>query len=140
MNIILKTGIFLLIILAVSSCNKEEEPSINPESNYLTGVWISPVYTDSTISFKRSAHLPENDYGLSLLSTGKLIERKNIGWCGTPPITYGDYEGNWSEKDSVVQINVGFWGGEAKLIWKVIAINNDFLKVKQLSIEFIEKN
>jgi hypothetical protein len=138
MTNISKTFIFLFFILAIGACNKEE-PTSDPESNYLLGNWINPQYSDSLITLESSPNLVDTVYGISFKSNGKLVERKNIGWCGTPPISYGNYEGNWSEKDSVVNIEVGFWGGTVALQWEIVSIDNKHLTVQQMSVEYIEE-
>lgn len=138
LNKIAQTLLVLLIILVTISCKKEES-SVNPESTYLVGTWVNPQYSDSLITLESSPNLVDSLYGISFKSNGKLIEHKNSGWCGTPPISYGDYEGNWSEKDSVVNIEVGFWGGTVILQWKLLSITNDHITIHQLSAEYIEE-
>lgn len=135
----MKSAIILLsfFVFILTSCQKESI-TVKPESTDLIGTWINPQYSETEITFDRSTDLPEKNYGINLMSEGKLIERKNIGWCGTPPISYSDYEGNWSENDSIIQINVGYWGGEAKLMWKVLSIDNSHLSVHILSEDYLQ--
>ena len=59
-----------------------------------------------------------------------MIERKNIGWCGTPPITYGNYDGNWQEQESILNINTSYWGGSASYQWGVISDNNQLVVLR----------
>ena len=80
--------------------------------------------------------MPEGAYALSFNADNTLIERKNASGCGTPPVTYGDYNGNWSEQDSIVHIQVGFWGGQAHLEWEIIAIDDQQLEVLRLAEEY----
>lgn len=135
----MKSAIILLsfFVFILTSCQKESI-TVKPESTDLIGTWINPQYSETEITFDRSTDLPEKNYGITLMSEGKLIERKNIGWCGTPPISYSDYEGNWTENDSIIQINVGYWGGEAKLMWKVLSIDNSHLSVQILSEDYLQ--
>ncbi len=118
----------IIVLLVFSACNKTEE-SIKSNPEALIGNWIVPEYNDSTTTFTRANSLMVDDYGISFQNYGKLLERKNAGWCGTPPITYADYEGNWSGNDSIININVSYWGGTAKLKWKIISLDNDHLTV-----------
>lgn len=134
-NKITNTLLVLFIILVTISCKKEGSVSTHG-SNYLIGTWVNPQYSETQITYDRSAELPENNYGLKFQSEGNLIERKNIGWCGTPPISYGDYEGNWTANDSIVNIEVDYWGGEAKLTWKILSISNNQLTVQILDEEY----
>jgi hypothetical protein len=126
-----------MLVLGFMSCKKDMETT-QPEnltSNFI-GTWVNPQYSDSLISFNRSSSLPENGYGLSILEKGNLVERKNIGWCGTPPVIYGDYEGNWQLENELLVIRVGYWGGTAIYNWQVIQVNEDSLLIKRLNEEY----
>ncbi|MHC1703629.1 MAG: hypothetical protein AB9846_06945 [Tenuifilaceae bacterium] len=120
----------ILLLLALISCKKEDISIINDEN--LIGIWAYPVYNDSIITFNRSGNKNIDSYRLSILENGKLIERKNSGWCGTPPISYADFEGNWNLTDSILTISVGFWGGTEVHQWQVKQLNNKNLIVKTL--------
>jgi hypothetical protein len=37
----------------------------------------------------------------------KLIDLKNAGWCGTPPISDKNYEGTWESIDGKLILNIG---------------------------------
>ena len=118
-----------MVPLLIISCEKKKDLCI-AEADCINGAWINPVYSNDEITFSYNVELKENDYGLLLNKNGTLIERKNSGWCGTPPISYADFEGNWSEENSVLLISVGFWGGTAKYKWEILSINSNNLKVK----------
>lgn len=77
--------------------------------------------------------LLDNQYGLSFEQNNRLIERKNSGWCGTPPISHSDYTGTWIQKDSIISINVGYWGGTLDYSWKIVAVNQVELTVAKLN-------
>lgn len=118
--------IFILVVLAiVSAC------SLNQETEYkddpLVGSWIEQEYADSTFVMKRSASLKDNDYGFTIEANHQFKERKNAGWCGTPPITYADFEGTWTYQDSILQVEVEYWGGMATYTWKVMMVDQDEL-------------
>jgi hypothetical protein len=69
-------------------------------------------------------------------SDGTLIERKNSGWCGTPPISYADYSGNWTIlNDTLIQISVGYWGGSEKYNLDIESISSDSLQVIRTSVK-----
>lgn len=128
----------LILILSFSACNKTEE-SINSNPEVLIGNWILPEYNDSTTTYIRAFSLPENDYGISFQSNNKLIERRNSGWCGTPPIVYADFEGNWTGNDSIIYINVGYWGGTAELTWKIVSLNKQYLTIIRIEENYEQK-
>lgn len=65
-----------------------------------------------------------------------FIERKNAGWCGTPPIAYADFNGSWAKNDSLIDITVDYWGGVANYHWKIISIDNNNLILCKLKEEY----
>ena len=121
-----------LFSLAIFGCDKKEDEPINTNSTVLLGSWINPQYNESTITFERSVSLLDNQYGISFEQNNKLIERKNSGSCGTPPISYSNYAGNWMQKDSIITINVGYWGGTMDYTWKILTVNQVELIVDRL--------
>ena len=124
--------IFLLITLALFSCSKEDIPVQN-ENTELIGSWINPQYSDTLVTYTRSETLVENQYGITFENMGKLVQRQNSGWCGTPPVTTADYEGTWTQIDSIVSITVGYWGGISTQKWKIVSLNNS-----KLTLQIIE--
>ncbi|WP_430936828.1 hypothetical protein [Saccharicrinis sp. 156] len=123
----------ILLLFTCLACENENEPAMHPESN-ITGYWINPVYYNNIVTYERSYQLMDHEYGLAIKSDNSLIERKNAGWCGTPPLSYADFEGSWSTKDSTIYITVGYWGGTTEYEWKIMRI-----KEKLLSIEVINQ-
>jgi len=131
--------IFLFLLLSVFvSCDDNNEN--NNSSALLTGYWVNPQITDSVTTYERSLKLKDNDYGMAFKSGGVFVERKNSGWCGTPPISYADYEGSWTENDSIINITVGYWGGLSNYRWKLIAVDDNALTVRLISQEFHDQN
>lgn len=122
--------IFSLIGLMTISCEKNDaDNNITKTNPIIQGSWINPIYNDSTIILEKSNDLKSNDYGIAFKDDGLLVERKNSGWCGTPPISYSDFNGTWAIKDSVIQISVDYWGGKADYIWKIVSIDNYKLRI-----------
>jgi hypothetical protein len=126
----------VLLIFAIPffwACEKES-PITKKSNQEVMGYWVLPVYGDSLITFSRANSLQENGYGIAMLSDQVCIERKNAGWCGTPPITYADFEGSWSLQlpDSLIVISVPFWGGIAQYQWKILSIDNQNMEVYRL--------
>jgi hypothetical protein len=112
---------FLLV-----ACSKDEIKT-DPD-NLLIGVWNYNDFQDNTSIFSRSNEFIDNPcYRFNI--DGTLTERKNAGFCGTPPITYADYSGTWSLlNDTLIQINVGYWGGMIKYKLDIEAIDSNSLK------------
>jgi hypothetical protein len=137
----MKTINIILISLSIfilSACKQSTEPPIN-ESNKLLGTWIKPVYVDTLRRFERTNALQDTAYGFSILSDKVFIERKNSGWCGTPPISYENYKGSWTENDYILSINVGYWGGTVDYQWKIISVDDKYLTVYKIKEEFYQK-
>lgn len=130
----MKYCITILLAIALFSCQKPANLNSElPLPNNLAGSWVNPIYTDSTIVFEKSQSVGNDEYGITLLSDGSLIEHKNSGWCGTPPISYADFNGVYTLKDSVLKICVGFWGGVADYQWKIVSLTDKQMKVINLN-------
>jgi hypothetical protein len=118
--------VFLLSLLAFS-CAKDEI-KINSD-NLLIGVWDYSDYQNNADVYKRSLEFIDN-HCYKFNDDGTLIERKNAGWCGTPPISYADYSGNWSIiNDTLIQIKVGYWGGTTTYKLDIESVSIDALKI-----------
>jgi hypothetical protein len=134
MKTINKMILFLSIIILIA-CEKSNEPIVN-NSDKLIGYWINPVAIDTVWKYERANSLKDNDYGFAFKSGQLFVERKNAGWCGTPPISYTDFDGTWTKNDSVINITVGYWGGLADYQWKIILIDNNSLTIYRLKEEY----
>lgn len=136
-----KSLLFLVVILVafLTSCQSDNE-LIPEDSELLVGHWVSPVYVDSLVLFTRADALKENDFGISFYKDDKLIERQNAGWCGTPPISFGNYNGTWSKNGDYVDISVDFWGGKASYKWKIVDINTKTLTIYKVNAEYVYKD
>jgi hypothetical protein len=131
--------ILVLFSLAfLASCESDNDLK-SDNSELLIGNWISPLYIDSLVQYTRAGALKEDDFGISFKSQNLLIERQNAGWCGTPPISYANYNGTWSKTGDIIDISVDFWGGKANYKWKIIALDSKTLTVYPVKSEYIYK-
>jgi hypothetical protein len=121
--------IALLIIVMMFSCEIGENGSPQ-ETDLLIGSWVSSLTTDSIVRYKRSSGLIDQEYGFTLHSDYTFTERKNSGWCATPPVQYADFEGDWSRDGSMIDITVGYWGGMASYSWELVSVDSVYLRVK----------
>lgn len=123
-----KTCILLFsLLILVTGCSKDDT-RIDP-GNLLIGIWNYSEYQGNSSVFKRSDQFIDN-HCYKFNSDGTMIERKNSGFCATPPITYADYPGTWSMvNDTLVQISVGYWGGLARYMLDIEKVNKNFLSV-----------
>ncbi len=114
--------LFLFIFLFTLSCEKYPLGEGEKEGyrNYY-GYWVSEAWTDSSQIFREALNLNEETYGFGILPGGKFVEKKNIGFCGTPPVVYGLYEGRWEENpEGNLFIETQFWGGEQSFEIKIL--------------------
>lgn len=122
-------SIFFLMILA-GGCSKDDI-KIDPD-NLLIGVWNFSEYSDNSVVFSRDDKFIDN-HCYKFNSDGTLTERKNSGFCGTPPVTYADYSGTWKIlNDTLILINVGYWGGTTNYMLDIEHIDN-----KSLTASFV---
>jgi hypothetical protein len=112
------------------ACNKDE---IKIDSdNLLLGIWTYSEYQNDAAVYTRSDGFTDNPC-YKFKSDGSLLERKNSGFCGTPPITYSDYDGSWSViNDTIIEIKSAYWGGEMTYSLDIESVTMDTLKVKTL--------
>lgn len=118
----------------LAACEDDDETA-SVMTRSLVGNWSDAYQLDSVITFSSMEELPDHQYGIAFAPDHNFIERKNSGWCGTPPISFADFMGIWSEKDSIVDISVGYWGGRVDYEWKIIHVGAGTLKIMKLSEE-----
>lgn len=131
--------IILLFAISIIACEKNNE-NLASGPDQLIGSWFNPQSNDSIVTYERSEGLVENDYGFSFNEDNTFIERKNAGWCGTPPISYADFDGTWTNKDSIIEINVDYWGGTADYTWKMVSVDETTLIVIRIEEEYNMEN
>jgi hypothetical protein len=77
------TLIIFFLCSLINSCTKEQIKT-DPD-NLLIGIRVFYEYKNDVSIFLRDHEFIDNNC-LKFNSDGTLIERKNSGWCGTPPI------------------------------------------------------
>jgi len=123
-----KSFLFVLVGFFCFSCsNSVLEIEERSDQNALEGFWINGEFADSIYTCQRADSLLKNQYCFGFEADGVFVENKNAGWCGTPPIYYERYTGEWSLTDSIVHISVPYWGGMSDYTWKIVEVNNDQL-------------
>jgi len=131
----LSTSIIFLFLLSIFIPACSENPVDGNIPNDLFGVWTFKSFDDSITIMKRSFSLESDNSGFIFLKDSKFVERKNAGWCGTPPVTYANYDGNWEYKPGdVLSINVGYWGGSEYYELHIISISDTELKYEHIRL------
>jgi len=116
----------LSLLVIMSGCSKDNIP-IDPD-NLLIGFWSYSDFQDNTEVYSRNNELID-DHCYNFRGDGTLTERKNSGWCGTPPITYADYSGTWTVlNDTLIQVDVGYWGGTIRYRLDIESLDSRSLK------------
>jgi len=123
---------FIVLAFWLMSCEKDKKPVDNTPGE-LTGFWINPQYGDSIVIYERAGGFNDG-HGFHFLDEGSLVEHKNAGFCGTPPITYADFDGTYSLNDSTLIVNAEYWGGVTPTTWKLISINPTILTIKMIQV------
>jgi len=122
---------YILIFLFVSILFINCQNSVSPNHSSIIGIWIEKGYEDNVRIFERSRQLNENRPGYIFYFDNTLIDRKNVGWCGTPPIAYSNYEGTWKKlAQNRLEIIVGYWGGLNTFDVEIISVDDDQLKLR----------
>ncbi len=124
---------FSMLIFQFSIAFKNnEKQSLNKS---LLGIWVQTKYAAGSIELTRSKSFLNNNPGIEFKTNGKMVKRANSSWCGTPPISYRNYNGIWTVNpvDSTVHAIYDFWGGKFDNIYKVKSLSNS-----ELVLEIVE--
>jgi hypothetical protein len=116
----------ILTCLAISCTN--DNYKIDPD-NAMLGTWVNTGYQEDMSLYSKSSDFSENPC-YKFNADGTMVERMNSGWCGTPPISYGDYSGTWSIiNENTVRVNVTYWGGTRSYKINIRYVSPTTLKV-----------
>lgn len=129
--------LLVLCFFAWISCEENTDPVID-DSELLIGYWFNPIGIDTLLKYERAGGLKEDAYSIGFKTGHSFVERKNEGWCGTPPVTLKNYQGTWAKHDSLIDINVPYWGGTAHYQWKIISLDKSSLTIAVVKQEFKE--
>ena len=128
----MKNLIIICTLLFIALGCSKDNIQIDPD-NLLIGVWNYSDFNNNDNIYIRSNEFIEN-HCYKFNSDGTMTEKKNSGWCGTPPISYADYPGTWNIiNDTLIQISVGYWGGITKYKLDIQSLDSNVLKVSYVS-------
>jgi hypothetical protein len=127
-KLILSIAIFMSLLTA---CEKDNI-NIDPD-NLIIGTWVNAGYQNDIQILLRSPELSDENPGIIFSADGTLTERKNSGWCGTPPISYSNYPGTWNVvNDTLIQVSSEHWGGTMTYNLNIKSVTESELKVVYL--------
>ena len=120
--------LFIFLIVACSNCTESQDKDV------LHNVWVAQDEDFRNPKTLKSAdEFDKNKYGFKILSDGVFIERKNSGWCGTPPIAYSNFYGAWEKlSEDTLEVVVEFWGGIEVFKMEILSINEDELIINYI--------
>ncbi len=126
--------ILLFVVVLLTACESDMAELEDLGSNSgIVGTWVEDTLRGDTLLFQRARKLDEVKYGFTIGDDGSFLERKNAGWCGTPPITYENFEGTWDAvSDSLLDIKVAYWGGMMTFQIRIISMEEEKLAIKYL--------
>lgn len=125
--------IFIFTFTLLSSCNKTElikkmVNRVEQEStleNRILGTWANRLHNEEFVTLNKQLNIPDDQYSITFFADGTILEVKNAGWCGTPPISYAEFGGTWETKGDTVFLEAEFWGGTEPQKWFVHSINEN---------------
>lgn len=118
----------LTFALIIASCDCRIE---SQEEDALFNIWVN--YDDdfsAPVTLKSSNKFDHYHPGFEIRSDGEFIERKNSGWCGTPPIAYANYSGVWEKISAdTLEITVEYWGGIENYKIEILSVDENELLI-----------
>ena len=140
-NKLMKTLLPLILLLFVLISANQKQQTISKKQ--LIGIWLFEENSSSenSASLLKSKKFREDEPGIQLKKNGKLVKRQNSGRCGTPPISYANYEGTWAMTgNSTLTVKYEFFDGTIEEDWKILETNKNRLKIVVLDTRTKSKN
>ncbi len=125
----------MVVVLVAASCSSDNPT--NPNGGSIIGAWGYDSYDAETgiEAYKRQGSLSGDKSGYQFDSHGVLLVR-SAGWCGTPPLTYSNYEGSWvEESEDVLVLNRSDLGYTMSYKLEIVELTNDVLRFRQVPLE-----
>jgi hypothetical protein len=121
-------AIALIAFIFSISCSRDDF-FIDPD-NLIIGTWTYSENLDDILVFDRNNEFINNQC-FRFESDGTLTERANSGFCGTPPVSYADYRGNWIPvNDTLIMVRVDSWNGWTEFKLDIESLGPGHLKTR----------
>jgi len=122
-----------ILVMMVSCAEEMSVAEMLGDNSGIFGTWVENGYIEEMAVLERAGALDGDSYGFTIREDGTFIERKNAGFCGTPPVTYANFDGEWvALSDSLLEITVGYWGGTINYQMRIVSLERDTLKIRYL--------
>lgn len=111
-----------------------KQPDLVSFEDRILGVWVPTSCENKTCTYEKAEEFDPEKRGIEFKKRNKLINRQNAGWCGTPPISYRNYNGIWASfKDGeTINLRYEFWGGMVQTKWKITELSESSMTVTVL--------
>lgn len=130
------TGLLFALLLLGSCAELDYTETMLGENAGIVGTWVEESREELVTMLERAECLDPDKYGFIIREDGVFIERKNAGWCATPPISYENFEGTWEAlSDSLLEITVGYWGGTMTYQMRILSLDGQSLRIRYLYAE-----
>ena len=130
------TGLLFALLLLGSCAELDYTEATLGENAGIVGTWVEESREELVTIMERAESLDPDKYGFIIRENGVFIERKNAGWCATPPISYENFEGTWEAlSDSLLEITVGYWGGTMTYQMRILSLDGQSLRIRYLYAE-----
>ena len=108
----------------------------------LTGIWVyHKAVTGGTSIYVRASKFDKDNAGIEFKNDSQLVMRQNAGWCGTPPINYGNFNGTWTMigDTCIIMTYRVSWGGTMEQEDRIVSIDADTLVLRYKRSKEIER-
>jgi hypothetical protein len=129
---ILRLVINIILISLVISCSRGNRTDLNS----IEGVWVWKKSIEEIRVYTAVNYFDEDRGGIQFLKNGELRVKQNIGWCGTPPVTYETVRGTWNKtSDSTYKLEYPYWGGKITHDILIMKVTNSELQIKSIKLD-----
>lgn len=138
LNFLLISALGILIFqFSIAFKNNEKLPL----KQAVEGIWVRTHYASGTYEFTRSKKLLNQNPGLQFEKRGKMVIRSNSSFCGTPPITYRNYDGVYTINlsDSTLHAIYEFWGGKIDQTFKIKSVSSSEMVLESIKRETLDE-
>lgn len=133
MSVICLTG---LVLCAGCSSSDSSDP-VSPGQLSFEGAWgLESIEPESGIRvYAKLGELSGNQDGYQFEQDGSLLVR-NAGWCGTPPLTYSNFEGSWLEEEyNCLVLEYPHWEEAQNFRMEILSVLGDEMRCRVGVIE-----
>ena len=120
-----------LLILLILPLTSAFDTTDHKELGTLFQKWVFVDSNEEGLLYVSDARFKEDKSGMEFRKDGTLVVRQNSGWCGTPPISYGNFSGTWTAiSKNEFALSYKFWGGTMNSTMTIVKLNKKELVIK----------